>query len=499
MAVLQATAVNAPVGRPYNADFELHIWDNSKASPSSSEHVSDRSLSPQSGSIEIRPPVVRRANKSHGDSAREWQIRGKANGVPVDVLADSGSNINTVSKDEADRIGAVVESDTTRQIIQLASGERCFSLGDVTVEFTFEGEEKIYVLHCSVVETLEWAMIAGYDFLETTETLTRFRERRIREVAPSNLYHMPLSLMVECGTVSNGDGARMEGLINGSRTTVVPDTGSTINAMSTSHADLQGLEIDTTQRTRVNFVDGSTAMTRGVVEGTWIFLSPDKDNGPLLHLANYRRRKRGPGETTESQNIHDRSDDNEEDPNRDPWDYIWEYEWHVIDGLPVDAVLSLDFIKRHDVFNKHQHSFIRTSSRPTIPEILGICELPRGCEGLVDLAEAFLADLTSPDPFRYDMVVRESARRSEIQRTILSLPDDLQAIQRDTEKHRIIVWDSIKDLKDRGEDWKFRRDQYIASLCPHPTQASSSQSPTRQLDSSNNHGKGKKSWLWRSR
>ncbi|KAI0971035.1 hypothetical protein F4678DRAFT_461581 [Xylaria arbuscula] len=460
--------------------------------PSSSDHMGDRAQAHRSRSTEVRPLIIRRIDQAHSDSAQEWHIAGTVNGVSVDILADSGSTINSMSKDEADRVGATVDPDTAGGTIRLPSGETFLSLGVVAVGFTFEGEEKISVLHCTIVGTLEWAMIVGYDFLKTTETLTRFRDQRIRQVSPSDLYRMPLSLMVEDNTVSDGSGARMEGFINGIRTTVVPDTGSAIIAMSTSYADRQGLEIDATRRKEVTFVDGSTALTRGIVKGTWVFLNPDPDVEPHTSLVNHLSHQvEEPVETTERRYIYE-----DTDAGRDPWDYVWEYEWHVIDGLPVDAVLNLDFIKRHDVFNKHQHSFIRPPFRCKIPEILGICELPGGCKGLVNLAEAFVADLTSPDPFSYNMILRESARRSEIQRTILNLPDNLQSAQRDIEKRRIADWNSIKDFKDRGEDWQLLRDQYVGSLRLQSAQMPSLQSPAVRGDTSNDGKKGKKRKFW---
>ncbi|KAJ2995023.1 hypothetical protein NUW58_g1388 [Xylaria curta] len=294
---------------------------------------------------QARPLIIRRIGHSRGGSAQEWHIAGTVNGVSVDILADSGSNINSMSKDEANRVGAVVDPDTAGQAIRLPSGETCLSLGVVAVEFAFEGEEKTYVLHCTIVGTLEQAMIVGYDFLETTETLTRFYDQRVKEVASPALYRIPLSLMVEENTTSDGSGVRMEGFINGIRTTVVPDTGSAIIAMSTSYVDRQGLEIDTIRRKEVTFVDGSTAFTRGVVKGTWVFLNPNTNAEPQTYLVNHcLHQAEGPVETTEGCRIYEGTDD-----DRDPYSYVWEYEWDVIDGLPVDAVLSLDFIKRHDV------------------------------------------------------------------------------------------------------------------------------------------------------
>ncbi|RWA06401.1 hypothetical protein EKO27_g8707 [Xylaria grammica] len=469
--------------------------------PSSNDRRSNRTQADGSRSPEARPLIMRRVDQSRSDPLhQEWHIEGMVNGFSVDVLADSGSTINGISKDEADRVGAVVIPDTAGQPIRLPSGETCLSLGIAAVEFNFEGEKKTYKLRCNIVESLEWAMIVCYDFLKTTETLTRFFAERIKEISLSSMYCVPLSLAIEENTVSDGRGARMQGFINSIRTTVVPDTASAIMAMSTSCADLHMLEIDTTQRKNVTFVDGSTELTRGVIKSTWIFLNPNTNVEPPTCLVNdHFHQAAGPDDTIRSLITTEETDDDEDDTERDPWDYVWEYEWHVIDGLPVDAVLSLDFIKQHDVFNKHQHSFLRPSVLPAVPEILGICELPGGSKGLINLAEAFLIDLASPDPFSLNMIVRESARRSEIQRTILTLPGNVQSAQRDMEEHRIASWGAIKELEDRGGDWKLRRDEYLASLRPQQTQTSSLPSPDEQGGAPSHQEKYEKRRFWRRR
>ncbi|GAW19295.1 hypothetical protein ANO14919_087810 [Xylariales sp. No.14919] len=468
-------------------------------SPPPNDRRTNRARTDRSRSPGAQPLIMRRVDQSHSDPLpQEWHIEAMVNGFSVDVLADSGATINGISKGEADRVGAVVIPDTAGQTIRLPSGETCLSLGVAAVEFNFEGEEKTYKLRCNIVESLEWAMIVCYDFLRTTETLTRFFAERIKEISPSSLYRVPLSLVVGDNIVSNGTGARMHGFINSIRTTVVPDTASAIMAMSTSCAHLHMLKVDTKQRKNVTFVDGSTALTRGVVRSTWIFLNPDTNVEPPTCLVNDRfHQAAGPDETIRRLITTEETDDDGEDTERGPWDYVWEYEWHVIDGLPVDAVLSLEFIKQHDVFNKHQHSFLSPSVLPAVPEIFGICELPGGPNGLTNLAEAFLADLASPDPFSFNMIVRESARRSEIQRTILTLPGNVQSAQRDMEEHRIASWGAIKELKDRGGDWKLRRDEYLASLRPQQTQTSSLPSPDGQGGAPSHQEKDDKRRFWR--
>jgi len=64
------------------------------------------------------------------------------------------------------------------------------------------------------------------------------------------------------------------------------------------------------------------------------------------------------------------------------------------------------------------------------------------------------------------MVVRESARRREIQRSIYALRLSEQEIQRLKEKERIEAWHSIKCAKDSGRDWEAMRDRLISVMLP---------------------------------
>ncbi|KAI0105088.1 hypothetical protein GGR51DRAFT_520862 [Nemania sp. FL0031] len=463
-------------------------------SPSLDNDRSDGAQTDRPRSTAARSLIMRHIDQSYaGSLAQEWHIEGIVNGFSVDILADSGSSTNIISEDEANRIGAVVSPDTAGQTIRLPSGENCLSLGTAVVEFEFKGEGNTYDLRCNVMKTLEWAMIVCYDFLETTETLTRFFAERIREIAPSYLYRLPLSLLVEDNTFYDGSGARMDGFINGVRTTLVPDTASAIMAMSTSCAERHSLKIDTTRRKKVTFVDGSTALTCGVVKATWAFLNPDMNiESPTGFIDSRFYQAADPNEAFIPFFTIKETDDDGEGINRDPWDYVWEYDWHVIYGLPVDAVLNLNFIKYHDVFNKHQSSFHRPPIRSTVPEIFGICELSMSSLGDFNLAEQFLDDLGSPDPFSHDMMVRESARRSQIQSKILELPDSVQSAQRDIEVRRISFWNDIKELKDRGEDWQLRRDEHLASLRLQVAQMSSLQSQGGLGAASSDRDKGKK-------
>ncbi|KAI1282654.1 hypothetical protein F5Y07DRAFT_385979 [Xylaria sp. FL0933] len=437
------------------------------------------------------------SNIGGGLPSQEWHIQGAANGCAINALADTGANINAISKDDADRIGISPEPGTAGKTIRLPSGKTCLSLGTTNFSFNFDGEQTVHFIRCNIVERLEYSMILCYDFLRKTETLTRFFKTRIKEVARSSLRGFSLCLLDD-HAACDGVKARMDGFINGTRARVVPDTGSGIMAVSASYARRLGLKVDTNRRTRVTFADGSSATTSGIVKAAWTFLPPDSqselrpcldDGGKVMSTDG---KKRLVGSDTE------KDDDSQND---DTWDYEWEYEWHVIDDLPVDAILSLDFIKQHDVFNRHEHAFVLIPPRSTLAELFGICELLGGNEGLRNLAEEFLADLASPDPFTYNMVVRESARRSEIQRKIRDLPLDAQAIQLIIERKRIDSWTRIHNARVDGNDWPRLRDEYLLSLRSQPNELilpQHSTTPTKAaLESRPTRLRG--IWRWRSR
>ena len=70
----------------------------------------------------------------------------------------------------------------------------------------------------------------------------------------------------------------------------------------------------------------------------------------------------------------------------------WEYEWHVIEGLSVDGIVNIDFIKFHDVFGNYDYTLVDHELCKRGSEIFGICELPGGSAELSNLADEFISD-----------------------------------------------------------------------------------------------------------
>ena len=71
--------------------------------------------------------------------------------------------------------------------------------------------------------------------------------------------------------------------------------------------------------------------------------------------------------------------------------------------------------------------------------------------------------MASPDPFTYELRVREDARRQEVQRGISTLPLGRQASQRVAELERQQRWSSIYDVYQSGGTWSAMRDDFLRS------------------------------------
>jgi len=166
-------------------------------------------------------------------------------------------------------------------------------------------------------------------------------------------HNVALRLLDGHSAFDNEDKARLAGFVGGLPCVAVPDTGSTIMAMAASFAADRGRDIDPTRRIKVRFADGSEATTLGTATASWAL----------------------------------REDD-----------YPVNYEWHVLEGLSVNAILSIDYIKSHDIFGgEHESSFVDADTAVDWEhsDIFGILRVAEGSEELGKLADDFFTDSTS--------------------------------------------------------------------------------------------------------
>lgn len=170
-----------------------------------------------------------------------------------------------------------------------------------------------------VLEKCVHPLVLGSQFLRVTQTLTKYTSR-IKNVF-SNILGLNFLAVLEA------EQYLLDGYLNGQAADIVPDTGSDIMVMSLLFAKQLGLTVynGPEHRVKVQFIDGSEAYTIGRVRGVkWRFQR-------YLDWGKHTLRRDG-------------------------------YEFHIIQHLPVDAIVSNDFIAKVGVFKNHTHRLV--SRRP---------------------------------------------------------------------------------------------------------------------------------------
>ncbi|KAL1880034.1 hypothetical protein Daus18300_001397 [Diaporthe australafricana] len=398
----------------HEASAEKHLPSVADSSPQETLEALGQSHGPSNAT----------PSKNMSGPAFEWHVLGKLNGKPVEALADTGATCNAISASCANERHLRPDPGSTRERIRLPSGKYCKSLGMTTLQFQFDGEDEVHNVHCNIVPKLQQACVLASGFLRTTKTLTKFKSR-LKEVPLPEEHRMSLGLMRDGAVDRDSNNSAINGYVAGAKCLAIPDSGSSIMALSGSHVRSLELRIDTRKRCKVKYIDGSSAWTSGTVTASWQFSSSRMPFWNTLYSMLCYLLLRPPALLPLA---------------RRPWTV---QVWHVIEDMDVDAILSIDFIKEHDIFRAYESSFVTKGLDSFAAKIYGICSsaYPKGNKRPETLASSFCLDIQSPNPFSYDMLVREDARRSEIEDTIASLAPDFQDAARLAEIQRRQFWD----------------------------------------------------------
>lgn len=397
----------------------------------------------------IRPaPAHQRRNTTCG---WRWEAPGLLDGGAVDALADSGSAFNAIDMSFAKALALPMLGSPGS--LSLPNGSVVETLGYVNGRFTFSGERKQWDIDCVVLERCSHNLVLGSRFLQMTETLTKNMLRRLRKVFSS----FPSVCLL------GGHQDRLSGYLNGTRTHVIPDTGSEIMAMSASHTAKLGLEVlsDAYHRTRVKFIDGTEGLTDGMVKSVrWQFATG------------------GPPRV---------------------------YDFHIINDLPVDAIVGVDFLHDLDVFSKYQDQITEWSPDEDQAGIYGISLIKsffrRGQKETPYLEAQAQSDrkfsaislhiprpsdlwqilpVASEDPFSPAMECRELGRGDEARNRISKLQPHEQSIEQRKEDERI-------------HDWEMKRANHVpaaarpGSAPQYPPAPSTGSTPTAAGNSHRTH------------
>ncbi|KAK2029928.1 hypothetical protein LX32DRAFT_692836 [Colletotrichum zoysiae] len=239
---------------------------------------------------------------------RHYWVGGTIGGEKVQALPDTGAEYNSISPTLADRMGLKPRPGTVTQV-RLPSGRLIQSPGEIQAPFKFAGERRSTLIDCLIIPGCVHDLILSHAFLRATRTLTKF-VHRIKSTLCESPGRLRLNLL-------GGEGRRLQGFINDTSTLALPDTGSNVMLISESFAASQAMRVDRSASycEEVEFADGSRDTTSGIVRGLkWTF-----------------------GSTQQSVVC----------------------DFYVLDGLPVDVVLSGDFLFEFQVFSRYEHCMVQ--------------------------------------------------------------------------------------------------------------------------------------------
>lgn len=175
--------------------------------------------------------------------------------------------------------------------------------------------------------------------------------KQLARQAPESV---PLYSKLPSFALLGGDQDLLLGYVSGAASFVVPDTGSDIMVMSAAYATQLGLPIfrEKRHRTKRQLIDGSEIYTSGLVTDVeWSFFL----DGPTPR-----------------------------------------HDFHVIEDLPVDVIVSNDFLLKHDVFSEYESSILEWTPKEDEAGIYGITLVENMKNELRSLEEHAQQDRESP-------------------------------------------------------------------------------------------------------
>ena len=182
------------------------------------------------------------------------------NGIQHSSIADTGAAENIMDLETVHKLGLPL-STRPESILKfsLCDGRVVRSIGKTVAQVTFvKGKPTPTQCFFYVLEKCAVPLIMGKKFLETTQTLTKYKHRLQERLASLGRF----SRILEIGSSSQ----RMSCFLDGKNVLVNPDSGSEINVMSLAFAMKHGYYRQKSKRLgRIVLGDGSEAETVGEV------------------------------------------------------------------------------------------------------------------------------------------------------------------------------------------------------------------------------------------
>jgi hypothetical protein len=199
----------------------------------------------------------------------------------------------------------------------------------------------IHNIECSVVPKFILDLVFSSKFLRDTETLTKHFKKRVKKVDG------PLCKLLGLRLLGN-EKERLCGRLNGSLVAALPDSGSDVMLISDGYASREGFKVDDGRKNQLELElpDGRRVFTDGIVRALdWTF-----------------------GSSEETIKCH----------------------FYVLKGLPVDVVLSNEFLFHFNAFSRFKSHFLQVDSTTDLAELYPIRYIGRYSDKLQQLEDESL-------------------------------------------------------------------------------------------------------------
>jgi hypothetical protein len=196
----------------------------------------------------------------------EPSLPARLDGCQISAFPDIGAPSNFIALRYVRDRGVPINF-ATRGSVKTSVGTTINIIGTVKLPFSFEDETKCHRLEFNVINGAVQDVIVGSPFLNLTQTFTRHVHRlrqTIREICLPRVCYL-------------GSHQNVSGEVNGMYVDAVPDTGADVSVMSSSLVEEHGFFVDTSPEHQIpmEFADGSTATSIGVVDVEWKFESSE--------------------------------------------------------------------------------------------------------------------------------------------------------------------------------------------------------------------------------
>jgi hypothetical protein len=264
---------------------------------------------------------------------RDRRVTGAINGLKVDAIPDTGADASFISAAFLNRLKRLPETNikldhhTALPPVKLASGKTITPTSTANIPWRFDGERPINWITCLVLPKCAHDLILGDAFLHATQTLTTFFKTRVSVTLRS----LGRRMLLRLNYMGASEQRRVCGKLDGETVSALPDSGSDVMAVSAEYARRRGFCVQKgrERQVEVQFADGSSAWTEGVVRGLeWEF----GDAGGKVVA-----------------------------------------DFYVLGDLPVDVLFSSDFLFEHDVFGMHDEGL--RCAHGSVLDLLQLCSL----------------------------------------------------------------------------------------------------------------------------